>query len=69
MKFKELKIMEEAELKDKLNDLNNELMKQNAQIATGTTPKSPGQVKQIKKTIAKILTLLNKEKKGKTNNE
>ena len=32
-------------------------MKNNDQISTGTTPKSPGQMKQIKKTIAKIITV------------
>jgi large subunit ribosomal protein L29 len=67
MKFKELSQIGNTELKEKLEELQTELMKQNAQIATGTTPKSPGQVKQIKKTIAKILTLLNK--KGTPNNE
>ena len=47
--------MGKEELDNKLKDLRKELMKLNAQIATGTTPKSPGQVRQIKKTIAKIL--------------
>lgn len=59
MKTKELQKMPHEELKSKLVELKKELVKQNAQIATGTTPKSPGQVKQIKKTIAKILTILN----------
>ena len=40
-----------------------ELIKINAQISTGTTPKSPGQVKQIKKNIAKILTILHQKPK------
>ena len=31
--------------------------------ATGTTPKSPGQVREVKKTIAKILTIINSKKK------
>jgi len=66
MKFKELKNMDDAELTNKLDELNTELMKLRAQISTGTPPKSPGQVKQIKKTIARIMTIKNK---GKTNNE
>ena len=57
MKARDLKGMQKEELLVKLAELKKELVKQNAQIATGTTPKSPGQVKQIKKTIAKILTL------------
>ena len=58
MKTKDLRGMAKEELLNKLTELKKELIKQNAQIATGTTPKSPGQVKQIKKTIAKILTIL-----------
>ena len=53
--------MDIESLNVKLLDLKKELIKVNAQIAIGTTPKSPGQVKAIKKTIAKILTVL-KEK-------
>ncbi|MFP4423719.1 MAG: 50S ribosomal protein L29 [Candidatus Woesearchaeota archaeon] len=64
MKVKELHTLSEGELKDKLDEAKKELMKQNAQIATGTTPKSPGQVKQLKKTIARINTLLHSKTKG-----
>jgi large subunit ribosomal protein L29 len=68
MKAKELRPMSESDLNGKLAELRKELMKHNAQIATGTTPKSPGQVRSTKKTIAKILTeLKNKEtQSGKT---
>ena len=59
MKSRDLKSMQKGELLGKLNELKKELIKHNAQIATGTTPKSPGQVKETKKTIAKILTILN----------
>lgn len=58
MKIRDLKELPKEELIKKLNELKKELIKHNAQIAVGTTPKSPGAVKQTKKTIAKILTLL-----------
>ena len=57
MKTKELRNLSEKDLETKLDDLKKELIKLNAQVATGTVPKSPGQMKQIKKTIAKILTI------------
>jgi large subunit ribosomal protein L29 len=57
--------MSKEELNNKLEELKKELMKTNAQIATGTTPKSPGNVKQIKKTIAKISMLKKQEVKKK----
>ena len=58
LKIKEIESMGEKELKSKLEELKKELIKHNAQIATGTNPKSPGQVRVIKKTIARILTVL-----------
>ncbi len=64
MKHKELLSISIAELKDKLIELKKELIKHNAQISAGTTPKSPGQVRQVKKTIARIYTIL-RSKEGK----
>ena len=57
-KMKEFRGMSENELKRRLDDLRKELVKMNAQIATGTMPKSPGLVKNTKKNIAMIMTLL-----------
>ena len=67
MKAKELRILSEKELDDKYLDLKKELIKINAQIATGTTPKSPGQVKTIKKTLAKIQTIKHQKNMEKSN--
>ncbi len=64
LRIKEIKSMAIEDLKTRLEELRKDLVKQNAQIATGTTPKSPGQIKQMKKTIARILTVMkNKESK------
>lgn len=57
-KIKDLQTLSEEELKSKLIDLKKEIMKQNAQIATGTTPKSPGKLRQTKRTVAQILMIL-----------
>lgn len=65
MKFKELKSMETAELKSKLADLHKELIKLNAQVSTGTAVKNPGQIRNAKKGIAQILTLLNSREDNK----
>ncbi len=65
MKFKELKALSPADREKKLLEAKQELIKLNGQVATGTTLKSPGQIKQLKRTIAKLLTLQNEEK---TNN-
>jgi len=65
MKIKDLRMLSNEDLNSKLIELRKELIKHNAQIATGTTPKSPGQVREIKKTIAKILTIVSTQKEKK----
>ena len=57
MKAKELRVMNELDLAKKVLELKKELMKIDSQIAIGTVPKSPGKVKEFKRTIAKILTI------------
>ena len=57
MKSKEIKLMSSQELNEKLEDLRKNLIKLNAQVSTGTTPKSPGEVRQVKRSIAKMLTI------------
>ncbi len=58
LKYKELKNLTPDDLKNKLSELKKELMKDNAQIARGTTPKSAGKIKTAKKDIARICTVL-----------
>ena len=62
-RVKEFKAMSEAQLKEKLSELRMELIKHNAQIATGTTPKSPGLIRETKRNIARIMMILNSKQK------
>ena len=64
MKAKELKLMSELELDNKSAELKKELMKINSQIAIGTLPKSPGKIGEMKRAIARILTIKNNKKKN-----
>jgi len=63
LKNKELRTINPRELKTKLEELRKELIKLNVQKSTGTSAKNPKQIKIIKKTIARILTLLQKKYK------
>lgn len=63
IKPKELRSMSAGELDSKLTELRKNIMNDNSQVATGTTPKSPGQLRENKKLIARILTVL-KEKES-----
>ena len=56
MKYKEIKALNKGDLEKKYIEAQVELMKLNAQVATGANPKSPGQIRVLKKTIARIQT-------------
>lgn len=57
MKYNDLAKLQKEELDKKLHELRTELMKLNAQVAIGTTPKSTKQIREIKRTVARFETL------------
>ena len=65
IKFKDIKEWNDKDKKAKTRELYKEMMKLRSQTAVGTS-ENPGRIKQIKKTIARILTLenQNRSKKG-----
>lgn len=65
IRAKELKSLEKAQLESKLAEAKKELLKLNAKIATKIVPENPGSIKQIKKTIARILTFKKQQKNNK----
>jgi ribosomal protein L29 len=69
MKKKENTQVTQAEAEQKIRELRKEIMKQHAQIALGTSPKSSGQLRQSKKTIARLLTSVRMQKGGNKSNE
>jgi len=48
--------MSRPDLINRLNELRLELAKEKGQIAIGGTPSNPGRIREIKRTIARILT-------------
>ena len=64
IKRTELKQMNEKSLKEKMNELKKEMIKINAQRAVGTIPEKSGRVKEIRKTIARIHTMINIKKQS-----
>ena len=57
MKTKDLRKLEKQELQEKLDEIEKTLLKKNAQRRTGTV-ENPGEIKSLRRTIAKINTLL-----------
>lgn len=66
MKVKELRKIEKSSMESKIIELKKDLMKLNAQVATGTTPENPGRIRSIKKTLARIYTIQNEKKEVKS---
>lgn len=57
MRFNELVQMSADELEKKEKEIKLELIKLNSQVATGTNPKNPGQIRNLKKSLARIKTI------------
>ncbi len=55
---KQFRELSRKELEDKLAEFKKELLKLNAQLTSGANTASPGKVRQTKKNIARINTLL-----------
>lgn len=53
--------MGQEELDEKLGDLRLELAKEQGKIELGSFPENPGRIKEIKRTIARILTVSEEE--------
>ena len=55
--------MSQSDISNKLDEARKELIKIRAQAAVGTTLKSPKQIRSLKKTIARLLTIKNEKNK------
>lgn len=62
MKVKEIRGMDKGTAAEKMAELKKELVKMNAQVAIGTAIKNPGQIRKIKKTLARIITIEHEKK-------
>ncbi|MEM5773228.1 MAG: 50S ribosomal protein L29, partial [Candidatus Aenigmatarchaeota archaeon] len=56
--------LKDEDLDKKLSELRLELLKEQGNVRMGRPTKNPGKIKQIKKNIARILTI-KKEREGK----
>ena len=65
LRSKEIRKLEEKDLKTKIYDLKLELAKERANIRIGASVTSPGKLREIRKTIARIETI-RREKRNKS---
>lgn len=62
-RMEEIRDMDENEIRERIDELKLELSKEKAQSDIGGMPENPGKIKEIKKTVARMLTELNERKK------
>ena len=55
---KDLRSLSNEELNIRLKEFRKELLKLSVEAASGANPSSPGKIKQVKKNVARILTIL-----------
>ncbi|MHA1207782.1 MAG: 50S ribosomal protein L29 [Candidatus Freyarchaeota archaeon] len=63
-RIKDIRKWSTEELEKKLLEYRSELLEQRALQASGGAIENPGRIKEIKKTIARILTVINERKRG-----
>jgi len=67
LKTKEIRGFTPQERLDKLEELKRELMHERGVAAMGGSPPSPGKIRQLRTSIARILTIMREQ--GETINE
>jgi len=61
MKTTRIRELSLEEKKKNLNDLRNELIKERGRAAMGGSPPSPGRIKDIRRNIARLITIMKEE--------
>lgn len=62
MKTKELRELSAEERKDRLTEVRSELMNARGVAAMGGAPRNPGEIRALRTTIARILTIQREER-------
>ncbi len=63
LRAKELRALSVPELEEKLEELEAELRLEKGAVASGVAPKNPGRIKEIRRTIARIKTIINEKER------
>lgn len=66
VKLREIRSMSLPDARKQVADFRAELAKERAVVAGGTRPENPGKIKSLRRSVARLLTVINeKEKSGK----
>ncbi|MCD6572365.1 MAG: 50S ribosomal protein L29 [Thermoplasmata archaeon] len=61
LKAKDIRQLTSEERKEKLKELKEELMHERGVSAMGGSPPSPGKIRQLRTSIARLLTIMREE--------
>jgi len=64
LRKREIRQMMPEERKKRLNELRTELVRLRTTVAAGGTIENPARIREIRRTIARILTIENEQKKS-----
>lgn len=67
LRSKEIRVMSTEDIQAKLDELKAEYAKNVSKSAAAGIYENPGQIKELKRTIARVLTILNEKKQEKQN--
>jgi large subunit ribosomal protein L29 len=62
IRMKDIRAMSPEDRKKRLTELQTELMRLRTMVKAGGAPENPSQIREIRRTIARILTVENEEK-------
>ncbi len=62
LKSDEIRKMSDVELLEELEKLQMDLIRERGIIATGGAPENPGRIREIKRTIARIKTIMHERR-------
>ncbi len=63
LRAEEIRDMSVEEMREKLQNLRAEYSKEQALLATGTAPENPGRIKTLRRTMARLSTLMHEREK------
>lgn len=63
LKIKDIRAMSPEEREKKLKELREELMHERGIAAMGGSPPNPGKIRQLRKSISRLLTVIREEKR------
>ncbi|HZY92784.1 MAG TPA: 50S ribosomal protein L29 [Thermoplasmata archaeon] len=64
LRMKELRALSEPELREKIAQIENDLLRERGVAAMGGAPPSPGRMRALRTNVARSLTVLSERERG-----